>query len=120
MNRAAAELVGEHDFASFACGLEDDSRSTVRRVYEAQFRRENDMIVFRIVGSSFLPHQVRATVGALIRVGQGKLSIAHFKNMLLAGQPGLAGPPVPACGVYLSKVIYTNDKVIYTNDEEES
>jgi len=113
MNEAAALMVGEHDFASFATGLDNDSKSTVRHIYEARFRREGDIIAFRIVGSAFLPHQVRSTVGTLIRVGQGKISTAHFKSILDASQPGLAGPTVPACGLYLNKVLYN------TNNEEE-
>ncbi|MCL2150027.1 MAG: tRNA pseudouridine(38-40) synthase TruA [Dehalococcoidia bacterium] len=114
MNEAAALILGEHDFASFACGLDDDTKSTVRRIYEAHFQRENDIVAFHISGNAFLPHQVRSTVGTLIRVGQGKLSTAHFEHILEACQPGLAGPTVPACGLYLNKVIY-ND----TNSEEE-
>jgi tRNA pseudouridine38-40 synthase len=110
MNQAAAELIGEHDFASFCCGLDSASHSTVRRIYDAQFARQNDIISFRITGNAFLPHQVRATVGALIRVGQGKQTVAHFKSMLEAGQPGLAGPTAPACGLYLNKVTYTNNE----------
>jgi len=113
MNKAASVLLGEHDFASFACGLDDDSKSTVRRIYEARFRREGEAVIFRIVGSAFLPHQVRSTVGTLIRVGQGKLTTAHFKSILEAEQPGLAGPAVPGCGLYLNQVMYN------TNSEEE-
>jgi tRNA pseudouridine38-40 synthase len=109
MNEAAALLLGEHDFASFACGM-DDGKSSVRHVFKANFRREESMVIFAISGNAFLPHQVRGSVGTLIRVGQGKLSIAHFQNIMGAGQPGLAGPMVPACGLYLNKVIYNNDE----------
>jgi len=115
MNEAAFLLLGEHDFASFTCGLDDDSKSTVRHIYEAQFRQEGDMVIFRIVGNAFLPHQVRTTVGTLIRVGQGKLSTVHFKSLLEAAQPSLAGPVVPACGLYLNKVIYNNSEEEYEN-----
>jgi len=109
MNEAASFLVGEHDFASFVCGMDDDSKSTVRHVYEALFCERGDVLAFRIVGNAFLPHQVRTTVGTLIRVGQGKITTAHFKSILDAGQPGLAGPTVPACGLYLNKVLYNNN-----------
>jgi tRNA pseudouridine38-40 synthase len=109
MNEAAALLPGERDFASFACGV-DDGKSTVREVFAAYFRRENELVIFTISGSAFLPHQVRGSVGALIRVGQDKLSLAHFKNIMEAGQPGQAGPMVPACGLYLNTVIYNNDE----------
>ena len=106
MNEAAAMLVGRHDFASFLFGSLDNSRSTIRNITSAEFRREDDIVIFRIAGNAFLPHQVRATVGTLISVGQGKMGTIHFKKILDAAQPGLAGPNVPACGLYLNKVIY--------------
>lgn len=116
MNEAASLLVGEHDFASFICGLDNDLASTVRRIYKAQFRREDEVVTFCIAGNAFLPHQVRSTVGTLIRVGQGRLTATHFKSIMEAGQPGLAGPTVPACGLYLNKVTYnTNSEEDYEN-----
>jgi tRNA pseudouridine38-40 synthase len=110
MNEAAAMLIGRHDFASFLFGALDNSRSTVRSVTEAEFRRQDSMVIFRIAGNAFLPHQVRSTVGTLISVGQGKIDCSHFKKILNAAQPGLAGPNVPACGLYLNRVIYNFDE----------
>ena len=45
-------------------------------------------------------------MGVLIRVGQGKISIDQFNEMMAARKPGLAGPIVPACGLYLMRVDY--------------
>ena len=59
-----------------------------------------------MVANSFLPHQVRNTVGSLIRVGLGKMIIDEFGNMVEAKEPGLAGPMAPACGLYLMRVNY--------------
>ena len=105
MNEACQLIQGEHDFASFASSL-DDSRSTLRSVYEAGTEKKRDFTVFRIVANSFLPHQVRSTVGLLIRLGLGKIGIEVFRDIMEARSLGLAGPLSPACGLCLEKVNY--------------
>lgn len=106
MNQACQFLLGEHDLASFASDFGGEIKSTVRRVYRAEFSREEELINFNIVASSFLPHQVRNTVGALIRVGQGKMSVDEFARIKDAKKIGLAGPTAPACGLCLTQVNY--------------
>jgi len=105
MNEACQLIRGEHDFASFASSF-DGSKSTLRNVYEAGIEKKEDFTVFRIVASSFLPHQVRSTVGLLIRLGLGKMSIEDFRDIMEARSLGLAGPLASACGLCLKKVNY--------------
>ena len=105
MNEACQFVQGEHDFASFASSL-DDSRSTLRTVYEAGIEKKGKFTVFRIVANSFLPHQVRSTVGLLIKVGLGKIGIGDFHDIMEAKSLGLAGPVSRACGLCLEKVNY--------------
>jgi len=107
MNQAGENLLGEHDFASFASDIGAEVKSTVRRVYRAEMRREGELIVFNMLANSFLPHQVRNTVGALVRVGLGKMSLEEFGVIMEARKPGLAGPMAPAGGLCLVKVNYT-------------
>ncbi len=107
MNEACQALIGKHDFASFATCLEGSGiKSTVRRIYRAGMERDGDLVIFNIVAISFLPHQVRNTVGALIKVGLGKMAVADFGSMVAARKPGLAGPAAPACGLHLTRVSY--------------
>jgi tRNA pseudouridine38-40 synthase len=107
MNQASQCLVGELDLASFVTGFSQSViRSTLRRVYAAQVVKKADLVIFNIIAKSFLPHQVRNTVGTLLRVGLGKISIEDFKVIVEAKKPGLAGPTVPAQGLYLVKVNY--------------
>jgi tRNA pseudouridine38-40 synthase len=105
MNEACQLIRGGHDFASFASSL-DDGRSTVRNVCEAGIEKQGDFTVFHIVASSFLPHQVRSTVGLLIRLGLGKIGIGDFRDIMEARRVGLAGPLAPACGLCLTRVNY--------------
>lgn len=106
MNRACRVLIGEHDFSSFASDIGSGIKRMVRRVYEAGVEKDGHMVIFSIVAGSFLPHQVRNTVGALIRVGQGKMTVREFRSIMEAVKPGLAGPAAPARGLCLKKVNY--------------
>ncbi len=106
MSQACQALIGEHDFASFVNNNEAAAKGTIRRVYRAEMRREEDLAVFNMVANSFLMHQVRNTVGALIRVGLGKMSNEEFYSILEAKSRGLAWPTAPARGLCLMQVNY--------------
>jgi len=107
MNQASQALVGEHDFASFVSCIDEEIKSTRRNVYQADMERDGDMDIFNMVAGSFLPHQVRNTMGALIQVGLGKMSVGRFHGIIEARQPGLAAPTAPACGLFLMRVNYS-------------
>jgi len=106
MNQACRGLIGEHDFTSFVSGFNTEIKSTVRRVYRAEVSKDGELVVFNMVANSFLPHQVRNTVGALVRVGRGKMSGDEFYSIIEARKPGLAWPTAPACGLFLMRVNY--------------
>ena len=107
MDRASRALVGRHDFASFVASAGTaKAKRTVRDVFKAEVKREGDMVVLDMVANSFLPHQVRNTAGALIRVGLGKMTVDEFYGLVTAATPGLAGPMAPACGLCLETVNY--------------
>jgi tRNA pseudouridine38-40 synthase len=106
INRACQALVGRHDFASFMTGDGTSVGSTVRTVYRAEALVQGELVVFDMVANSFLPHQVRNTVGALIRVGLGAMSVAEFNDVAAAMTPGRAGPTAPAHGLCLMQINY--------------
>lgn len=105
MDRACRLLEGEHDFASFGADL-GNVRSTVRTVYEARVVRADEIVSLRMRANSFLSHQVRNTVGLLVRIGLGKAGLEEFQQVMEAKKLGLAGPTAPAHGLYLVKVEY--------------
>jgi len=105
MNQACQALIGEHDLASFATCIVG-IKSTIRSIYSAKIEKDGDLAVFNIVANSFLPHQVRNTVGTLIKVGLGKMTVDEFRSIVEAKRPGLAGPTAPARGLCLMRVNY--------------
>jgi tRNA pseudouridine38-40 synthase len=117
MNQAAEVLIGKHDLASFVTEINRSSvKSTIRTVYNVQVERAGDLVVFNMIAKSFLPHQVRNTAGTLIRLGSGKIDLNDFKNIMEAKRPGLAGPTVPAQGLFLTKVNYPHPLGDYDED----
>jgi tRNA pseudouridine38-40 synthase len=106
MNEASRMLVGEHDMAGFT-GTLGDRIKTVKKVSHAGVLRKGDLIVFSIEANSFLPHQIRNTVGSLIQVGQGKMNVNAFYDIIKNKQPGSAGPRAPAKGLFLMRVNYS-------------
>jgi len=108
MNRAAAYLLGEHDFASF--GTAPVGENTVRRVLQAEWQvvaSEPLMrLKFVIEANAFLFRMVRRVVIALVQVGQGRLEPEQIREILhsrdLSQVKGLA----PACGLNLVEVTY--------------
>jgi tRNA pseudouridine38-40 synthase len=106
MNQACQALIGEHDFSSFASSTGVETKSTVRRVYQAEMEEDGELVVFNIVANSFLTHQVRNTVGTLIRVGLGRMRVDEFCSIIETKKLGLVGPTAPAHGLCLMQVNY--------------
>lgn len=107
MNQVCQTLIGEHDFASFATSIkESEIKSTVRKMLRAEIEKSEDLVTFNIVANSFLRHQVRNTVGALIQVGSGRMTAGEFRGIVEARRYGLAGPTVPAHGLCLMQINY--------------
>ena len=105
MNRACQALIGTKDFAPFASSV-NGGRSTVRTVYRAEVVTEGHLVTFHMVANSFLPHQVRNTIGALLKVGLGKKDVETFCQIARSKLPGVAGPALSPHGLCLIKVNY--------------
>ncbi len=105
MRQGASYLIGHHDFTSFraaAC----QAKSPVKTLDKLDIKQQDDEIIFTVEAKSFLHHQVRNMVGTLKLVGEGKLQPEDIKSILEARNRSSAGATAPACGLYLTKVIY--------------
>jgi tRNA pseudouridine38-40 synthase len=119
MREAAAVVIGEHDFASFAAGdpdlaqrsKSDDSEgegiSTVRTVFGSCWDSVGpDLLVYRVHGSGFLHHMVRKLVGTFLDVGRGHIAASDVRWILEARSRTAAGATAPARGLFLVSVDY--------------
>lgn len=105
MNRAAALLIGDHDFSSFQ-GTDSVERNPQRTVLHSTIRREADFLVYEVEARSFLRHMVRNIVGTLVDVGRGALSVEDFAQIFAARDRTRAGLNAPPQGLFLVEVKY--------------
>jgi tRNA pseudouridine38-40 synthase len=80
MARAAAKLVGEHDFAAFCRRRE--GATTVRAIQSFDVSRDGAEIVLTVQADAFCHSMVRSLVGALIAVGEGRHDEAWPASLL--------------------------------------
>ncbi len=105
MRRAARDLVGEHDFASF-CRAPQGNASTVRRLERLAVSRRGDRLEVRARAGGFLHQMVRSLAGTLIAVGEGRLDPVSMGTILEARDRSAAGPVAPPHGLTLERAIY--------------
>ncbi len=105
MNKATKILFEYSDFSSFAKS-NTQNRTNICRIYKAEWKEENDLLIFTISADRFLRNMVRAIVGTLLDVGKGKISIEEFKKIIESKARSKAGFSAHACGLYLTKVEY--------------
>ena len=105
MNIAALELLGRQDFSCFSKS-NTQVFSNFCDIKRAEWIWEGDKLVFHISADRFLRNMVRAIVGTLMEIGLGKKPIEHIKGVIQSMDRSKAGTSVPACGLYLTEVIY--------------
>ena len=116
MNRAAAFLVGTHDFASFCRAAE--GRSSVREVREARWQiEEPGDFTFEVLASSFCHQMVRSMVGWCVEVGRGRRDASETPGVLSARNRQAAGPVAPPQGLILWEVGYRDPEEGRPGDE---
>lgn len=103
---ALPHFVGEMDFRSFQ-GAKATVVSTVRTIHSfALYEDYPGLFRFRIEGSGFLKQMVRAIVGTLFEVGEGKRRPVSIPEVIRRRDRDAAGRTAPASGLCLLRVKY--------------
>lgn len=105
MNRAAALMVGEHNFRAFEKSRAQENTG-ICNVTRAEWVKEGNEWLFHITANRFLRNMVRAVVGTLIEIGEGKRPIESIPQLLQSENRSDAGTSVPPQGLYLSDIQY--------------
>ncbi len=108
MGKAGQLFVGTHDFASFTSNPGYKRETTVRSIRSVRFQRQGAILAICFRGEGFLYRMVRNLVGALVKVGHGRITQQELKKILEAQRRSAAPYTAPACGLYLEKVFYTD------------
>lgn len=105
IKKAAAGLLGKHDFTSF-CSAKTEVEDKVREIQEIGVLEEGEMLIFRFKGTGFLYNMVRILVGTLLEVGSGERDPDSMSAIIEDKNRSAAGKTAPAQGLYLWKVFY--------------
>jgi len=134
MQEAAQQVIGEHDFTSFAaCDPDRTVRlqastggessmvnpviGNVRTIKESHWEISHislpfggdgcdPLLTYTVCGTGFLHHMVRNLVGTFLEVGLGRITPQEIKDILHGRDRTLAGPTAAARGLWLMKVLY--------------
>jgi tRNA pseudouridine38-40 synthase len=109
MNAAAAKLLGEHDFAAFCRRRE--GASTVRALLEFTWVRvAPGRLEATVIADAFCHSMVRALVGSIIPVGDGRRDVEWPATVLAGRVRDSAVTVLPAHGLTLEEVRYPADE----------
>ena len=99
---------GEHDFRAFVTE-NNVKENCVRTIYQVSTDEDDNILDIKFVGNGFLRYQVRNMVGALLKVGTGKIEPSVVKEILDSKVRGKNGATAKSCGLYLVKTTLEDD-----------
>ena len=105
MQKAAAVLIGEHDFSAFrasAC----QALSPVKTLRRLDISRRGAYWRFDFEASAFLHHMIRNIMGSLLQIGQGLQPPEWMHEVLQARDRDAAAPTFSPDGLYFLGPLY--------------
>ena len=111
MKKACKFLHGSHDYTSFA-KLHSENYTNNCEVYIANWKEDENSLIFTIKANRFLRNMVRAIVGTLIEIGEGKIFFSDIETILMSKDRANAGYSVPANGLSLIDIEYPKEILI--------
>lgn len=110
MNKACQVLFEYRDFTSFS-KLHTNVKTNNCIIMDAHWKDTGKQLVFTIKADRFLRNMVRAIVGTMVEIGQGKLTLADFRRIIESRNRCNAGTSVPGHALFLCHVDYENDTI---------
>ncbi len=108
MNAATRLMLGEHDFAAFC--RKREGATTIRELQIFEWNREGKhLAVATVKADAFCHSMVRALVGAMLVVGDGRRAIEWPAEVLGARVRDSAVNVAPAHGLSLEEISYPDD-----------
>lgn len=105
--RAAARVLrGEHDFRGFSANRGTPVHDATRHVRRITVSEDGPLTRLRFEGDGFLYKMVRMLSAAMVRVAQGRASLAALEARLAGRTSDFPREVAPPDGLYLRKVSY--------------
>lgn len=106
MAAAAAVLRGKHDFRAFSALNGPPKEDTVRDLRRFDLVKRGRRVQLQAEADGFMYKMVRSLVGAVVGVGEGKLSLEQLGELLRSGKRIPLVSTAPPQGLFLVKVLY--------------
>ncbi|MCS7048493.1 MAG: tRNA pseudouridine(38-40) synthase TruA [Verrucomicrobiae bacterium] len=106
MRRAARWLRGRHDFTALSATGDGEEKNCVRRIMRLTIRQEGQLVTIGVRADGFLYKMVRTLVGALVKVGEGKLTPEELRELVRQRRRVPLLETAPAHGLFLWRVWY--------------
>jgi tRNA pseudouridine38-40 synthase len=103
MRQAARLMVGRRDFTALSAKSE---RNPVRTVHRLTITKRGNLLTIAIRANGFLYKMVRSMVGALVKVGEGRLTAEQLRALIAGKKRTAIVETVPARGLFLWRVDY--------------
>ncbi|MGV3563828.1 MAG: tRNA pseudouridine(38-40) synthase TruA [Nocardioides sp.] len=114
---ASAPLVGLHDFAAFC--KQREGATTVRTLLDLSWTRRPDGVLEATVrADAFCHSMVRALVGCLLAVGEGRRPVGWPAAVLASASRSPEVTVAPAHGLTLEEVAYPDDEELAARAEQ--
>ena len=108
INEACSTIMKNSDFQSFS-KVKTEVKNFNCIISHASIQRKNNFYLFKFCANRFLRGMVRALVGTLLQLNEGKINLKEFKLIFEKKNREYAGPSAPPYGLYLNKVNYNSD-----------
>ena len=108
IDEACSTILENSDFQSFS-KVKTEVKNFNCTISHASIRRKNNFYLFKFCANRFLRGMVRALVGTLLQLNEGKINLKEFKLIFEKKNREYAGPSAPPYGLYLNKVNYNSD-----------
>ena len=111
MQQAARKFVGTHDFLALcAAGSSAAAHGdTIRTITDCSVVRNGDDLEITVTADGYLYNMVRILAGTLCEAGAGRLDPDAVPGILASRDRSLAGPTLPAQGLFLKCVDYKGE-----------
>ena len=119
MKVAARDLLGTHDFTSFAASG-GQIKNKVRTMYYVNVAKneQSNEIVFDFICSGFLYNMVRILVATLLEIGRGKRPVDDIPRVIMTKDREQVRETAQASGLFLYHVFYEDVPEKYRLDRE--
>ncbi len=107
MEAAAAVLRGKHDFRAFTALNGTERENAVRTVSRLEITRRGRQMRITAEAEGFLYKMVRSLVGALLAVGEGRLTAERVRQILESKERTALVKTAPPQGLFLDRVFYS-------------